>query len=337
MKVRQNVFDAYWKFAAERQEIFFKRFLNTPKPWTNDKILSSFKFCNTYRASDRVSQYLIKNVIYSGAYNEEDTIFRILLFKIFNKIETWELLEKTLDKISVESFNFNQYSKILGDSKIQGNVIYTNAYMSCANKAYGYSKKHDNHLALLSQMFFKDRIDKKIINARSMKEIFLLLASYPLIGNFMSYQLTTDLNYSDIINFSEQSFTVVGPGSERGIRKCFEDTNGKTGEYIIQWMCENQEIEFNRLGIEFKNLWGRPLQYIDCQGLFCETDKYSREAFPDLRSNRKRIKARFQETERNIDFFYPPKWGINDKVNETISKRPPLKEEPIGRQLSISF
>jgi len=43
-----------------------------------------------------VSQYLIKRVIYSGTYDERDTVFRILLFKLFNKTETWKLLEKSL-------------------------------------------------------------------------------------------------------------------------------------------------------------------------------------------------------------------------------------------------
>ena len=47
-----------------------------------------------YRASDRVSQYLIRNVIYRHDQGPEEVFFRIMLFKLFNKIETWELLEE---------------------------------------------------------------------------------------------------------------------------------------------------------------------------------------------------------------------------------------------------
>jgi hypothetical protein len=61
-----NVFDTYWRFAAERQEIFFRRLAGAPPPWTADSILRRFKFTNAYRASDRVSQYLIKRVIDAG-------------------------------------------------------------------------------------------------------------------------------------------------------------------------------------------------------------------------------------------------------------------------------
>jgi len=56
------------------------------------------------------------------------------------------------------------------------------------------------------------------------------------------------------------------------------------------------------------------LHCIDCQGLFCETDKYSRVAFPELKSNRKRIKTTFQQNVQKIEYFYPSKWKINEKV-----------------------
>jgi len=51
-----------------------------------------------------------------------------------------------------------------------------------------------------------------------------------------------------------------------------------------------------------------------CQGLFCETDKYCRAAAPELASARKRIKARFSVAPEPIELFFPPKWGINDKL-----------------------
>ena len=38
--------------------------------------------------------------------------------------------------------------------------IYNDAYISCANKAFGYDRKHDNHLALLNKMFNEDKMQK---------------------------------------------------------------------------------------------------------------------------------------------------------------------------------
>src|SRR5215472_18810309 len=87
-----KVFDTYWRFAAERQAIFYRRLEGTPGSWTSDPILQNYRFTNVYRAADRVSQYLIREVQYGvkrpQAYQE--VFFRTLLFKIFNRIETWE-------------------------------------------------------------------------------------------------------------------------------------------------------------------------------------------------------------------------------------------------------
>lgn len=233
-KIRNKVFDTYWYFAFQRQEIFYKRLSQEPQPWTSDPILSEFKFCNAYRASDRVSQYLIGKVIYSKKFSEPDTIFRILLFKLFNKIETWQGLEQQFGEISLANFNSGQYGDYLEKQIQNGCKIYSNAYISCANKAFGFDRKHLNHLALIHQMFNQDHLPAKIVAAPNFKTVFELLRSYPLIGSFMAYQLATDLNYSEVINFSENQFTVAGPGSQRGIEKCFEDLGGKSSEYFIQ-------------------------------------------------------------------------------------------------------
>jgi hypothetical protein len=265
-----------------------------------------------------------------------------LLFKIFNKIETWEYLENKIgDYITVSNFDLEAYSNILQEAMELGYVIYTSAYMSCASKEFGYDKKHQNHLALIDKMVVKDKVINPIVKAKSFEEIFHIIESYPLLGKFMAYQLATDINYSEVINFDENSFTIAGPGAERGINKCFIDTEGKSYADVIYWMTENQENEFQRLGLNFQSLWGRPLQAIDCQNLFCETDKYCRAAFPDLKSNRKKIKSKFTATPQQIDYFYPPKWCINDQVQETLAQRLPTLEIPNlqdnGQQLSLEL
>jgi hypothetical protein len=95
----------YWYWAAERQRIFFARLAGRPEPYTDDPILQEYKFTNAYRASDRVSQYLIRNVIYPQdgiEYTPEDMIFRILLFKRFNLISTWQRVEKHFFPVTLE-------------------------------------------------------------------------------------------------------------------------------------------------------------------------------------------------------------------------------------------
>lgn len=329
------VFDTYWKFAAERQKIFFKNLENGPRPWTDDRILASYKFTNTYRASDRVSQYLIRHVIYREDLprSVEEVFFRILLFKVFNKIETWQLLEKRLGAITYADYAFDHYDNVLNRAMKEGQAIYSAAYiMPSGNTAFGYSKKHRNHLRLIEKMM-TDCLPMKLVDASSMHRAFDLLREYPTIGDFLAYQFITDINYSEITNFTEMEFVVPGPGALSGIRKCFYDRGELNESDIIRFMADIQEAEFERLGLDFQSLWGRRLQLIDCQNLFCEVDKYSRVMHPNIAgiSGRTRIKQKYLAKPEPIDYWYPPKWGINQAIEDSLIRHGNLELRREGK------
>lgn len=157
----------------------------------------------------------------------------------------------------------------------------------------------------------KDKLPKKLRKAKSLEEVYQLLLRYPTIGTFVAYQLAIDLNYSPVVNFSENDFVQPGPGALRGIKKCFESTGNRSPVEVIKWMQAHQEQEFELRGLKPVTLFGRPLQLIDCQGLFCETDKYCRVAFPDMVSRRSKIKQGYEATGRRLPKpFYPPKWEL---------------------------
>ncbi|WP_316738349.1 nucleotide kinase domain-containing protein [Pedobacter aquatilis] len=306
------VLDTYWKFAAERQQIFYNRIKNKDV-LTLDPILLKHKFTNVYRASDRVSQYLINNIIYKGDTEPSEILFRILLFKIFNKIETWELFKHEFGEVSWRDYSFKNYNRVLHEALRAKESIYSGAYIMASGKStFGFDKKHENHLKVIEQMLSSGLTDK-IQSANSLKSVYELLLGFPTIGTFLAYQYAIDLNYSELIDFSEMDFVKAGPGARDGIKKCFIDTGDYSEEDIIRYVTDKQHAEFERLGIEFESLWGRSLQLIDCQNLFCETDKYARIAHPDITglSERKRIKQIYRKSKQEIEYGYPPKWGID--------------------------
>jgi NTP pyrophosphatase (non-canonical NTP hydrolase) len=313
-----EVYDTYWRFAAERQQVFFKRLEGHPPPWTGDETLRAYKFTNAYRASDRVSQYLIRRVIYRDDLPDarDEVFFRILLFKLFNRIETWELLENELGQVTWDGYSFKRFDRILTGAMAGGGRIYSAAYIMPSAGVLGYDKKHRNHLALVERMM-ADELPRRLADAPSMQRAFDLLRAYPSVGDFLAYQFVTDVNYSPITNFPEMDFVVPGPGALDGIRKCFADCGGLNGPEVIKFMADRQEVEFARLGLEFRSLWGRRLQLIDCQNLFCEVDKYARERHPEVNgvSGRTRIKQKFRANPSPIRYWYPPKWGINEQID----------------------
>jgi len=308
------VYDAFWRFAYERQEVFFHRMAGAPRPWTTDVILQTYRFTNVYRASDRTSQFLIREVVYRGDQCPEEVFFRTLLFKLFNRIETWMLLERVLGSVCWSSYSFADYDSVLGEA-IQEGAIYSPAYIIPSPLSFGHVRKHQNHLRLIEAMM-SNGVPQRVMESESLEEVFLILLRFPGIGKFLAYQFAIDLNYSPLTHHSEMSFVVPGPGALDGIQKCFPEMGNWTPSDIIRHVTERQEEEFSCRSLAIRSLWGRPLQLIDVQNVFCEIGKYARVAHPSIpgTSNRKRIKQRFVPRGNSVPSWYPPKWNLNERI-----------------------
>ena len=320
-----EAYDAWWWFACERQNIYFSRLGGEPAPWTQDEIFRRYRFTNAYRAADRVSQYLIRHVIYRDDLPKEadEVVFRILLFKLFNRIQTWEALTNRMGAVTLADKPFARIDEILTGEMKAGRRVYSAAYiMPTSRTERRLERKHQMHLALLQRMM-QDRLPDRIVDAKSMQAGFDMLRSYPGIGDFLAYQFITDVNYSEVVDFSETEFVVAGPGAREGLRKCFADSGGRTDTDLIRMMMDVQEEEFQRLGLKFQSLFGRPLQLIDCQNLFCEVAKYARVRFPALipAGGRTRIKQKFRPMDVLEAPFFPPKWGMSDGVRARFPPR----------------
>ena len=309
------VYDSYWRFAVERHAMFERRLAGTDAPWTDDPILQNFRFTNVFRAVDRVSQYLIRNVQYRSDRSQEpeEVFFRTMLFKLFNKVETWELLERQVGLLSWRTVDLNKLSAALDHALACGKRVYSAAYIMPPPNL-GHHRKHANHLALLAMMM-EQGLPERVTRARSLAEVYDLLKAYPGLGSFLAFQYAIDLNYSNILQFKESDFVVAGPGALDGIAKCFLSTQGWTATDVIFHVVEQQRAEFARLKLSFNGLFGRPLQPIDCQNIFCEISKYARVAHPEVLGvlSRKRIKQTFAPNERPPlqELFLPPRWAVS--------------------------
>lgn len=316
-----QVFDTYWQFAAERQRIYQARLGGHPGPWTCDPILQRHRFTNCFRASDRVSQYTITQVSYGGDPDWPEVFFRTLLFKLFNRVSTWRLLVRAVGEMAWSGYAYDTYDQVLGEAFTRGERLYSAAYV-VPQPPFGERRKHSNHLRLLEHMMATGAPDK-VADATNMSEAFAVLKTYPGLGDFLAYQFLIDLNYSRHLDFTEMDFVVAGPGARDGIRKCFGPAADGIEPEVIRYMADSQDEHFERLGLEFGGLRGRPLQLIDCQNLFCETDKYARVAHPEVAgiSGRSRIKQGYRGDDTPLTAWFPPRWKIN---SNDVPPRDPL-------------
>ena len=311
------VFESYWKFIAERFAIYLARLKGEPPPWTADPILSRYKFTNVFRATDRVSQEGIR--ISTGAISAssiEEQFFRIFLFKLFNKIETWQALNEALvAEPQLANFDLDRYDEIFQGLRRKKVKIYSSAYMMPCPADYaveGITCKHQMHLHMIWDMIAAE-IPRRLKEVGDLEGAYRILRQVRMLGPFLAYQLLIDINYGPHLGYSENEFIVAGPGAEEGIGKCFRNP-GKLPEAKIIALVTLYANDLSCMvtGKPAPRLFGRPLQLIDIQNCFCEIAKYARVAHPEFNTDRTRIKTTYTPSwfRPLPPPIFPVAWGL---------------------------
>jgi hypothetical protein len=270
--------------------------------WTEDPILRDYHFCNTFRVLDKGCQYLIKEVIEKGPQTPDEVVFRVILFDLFTKIETWELLKSSVGPLSWKTYNRDRYAKVLRRAKNDGITLYTRAFIKPAPK-FSSPDNFMNHLYFLEHLM-DNLFPSRLLGAKYMDDVYEYLIGFPSMGPFTAYQLMLGLSYTNVLNFHANDFAVAGPGSVSGANKLFGEANMKKGraldprfdEEVMRYMAENQEYHFKRLGLNFSGLGPQKLlmSIVDIEHMLCEVDKYSREAHKQLKGKRKNLDRRYK-------------------------------------------
>jgi hypothetical protein len=313
------VFRTYWRFVKERYDLYLRR-LAGEEPWTGFAPFLQYKFTNVFRATDRVSQACIEVANASASNDLRNAFFRILLFKFFNKIETWDLLTEALgEEPSLKNYDFSRYDSILTKAKKEGAKLYSNAYMMPCPATYakpGILLKHSMHLDMIEAMI-KNDVPGEMLAAGSLAGAYAILRKIRMLGDFMAYQFTIDFNYSPHLHYPESSFVVAGPGAREGIEKSFAAPGKRKPEEIIDLVFRNATAaSLFYVGEPPPRLFGtRPLQPIDIQNCFCETGKLARVLHPEFNTGRTRIKTKYtgylpglaKPLPRPV---FPPDWKI---------------------------
>lgn len=302
------VFAAYWRFADERHRMFLRRAAGADEPWTDDPVLSAYRFTNAYRVLDRVTQVLLHDVVRPGPQRPDDVVVRVLLFKLFNRPATWQHVVDETGQPTAATFDPARIVEALDARRAAGAKIYSNAYVMPPVPGEP-GPKHHGHVRLLERML-DDGLPDRIAADGTLAGAYRLLLTYAGLGPFLAFQLAVDLNYTTITGTDEDDFVVPGPGALDGISKCFPGRPSVPPDELIVFLSRTQDDWFDRHGLAFQRLAGRPLMPVDVQNLFCEISKYARAAFPDVpgRSGRLRIKQRFTAAGPLRPVALPAKW-----------------------------
>lgn len=179
-----EVFRTFFWFVCERQRVFQRRLLGQPPPWTEDEYLASHPFINVFRVFDRNTQFILKRVIGERQYSLKDAFFRVLLFRTFNKIETWELLETKRGSLTWDTFDIEAYEDILDAAP---GALYSGCYIMPSPLVFGFRTNHENHLRLIDLMMSLKVYDR-LNSMKHLKDAHGYLCLFPSMGEFTAMQ-----------------------------------------------------------------------------------------------------------------------------------------------------
>jgi alpha-glutamyl/putrescinyl thymine pyrophosphorylase clade 1 len=247
---------AYW--IHEREEMREAKEFGKPKPWTQDPILQSYKFCNVHREDDRVTRWFALN--WRGPKYWEEPNF--IASMIFGRTINWP---STLERLGFpHTWDPTFVIHVLDAISAKGEKVWTGAYMITAGPP---GVRKSVWVVGNAETYFKEppKLDPYSLQ-RSWETI--MVNHYPCVGPFIAGQVIADLKQTPYLSAAEDwwDWAPVGPGSMRGLNRVYGRHLGtKIAQKVAlaEMKAIKKELNLN-------------LCLQDVQNCLCELDKYER-------------------------------------------------------------
>lgn len=258
--VNPNSLNIFLFLIKERYKIHIRKDIKgINPPYTKDPILRMFRFTNVRREHDKETKWVINNITSNSKLSYEDKLLNCILFRLFNKHETAELIGMPIQ--FSKGYDPEEYRTVF-ESALEENpkrVFFTGVFhtvgMKIGMKKYLPEDYPDDIVAMRIMYFMQYLIDSGITHyltpahAESQEDVCYVLQGYTGIGYFLAYQMFVDMTYIELFPFSENEYTIAGPGAKLGLKYLFYDRGGLTPEELIFWLRDNWK-ELNQYNIQ---------------------------------------------------------------------------------------
>lgn len=289
----------FFETMYERQLIWKRRFIEKKsRPWTNNKILQTYKFTNVYRELDRNSQWLIKNIILDDGLTMKNKVWKMMVFRFFNNPETFmfdpkgksiqpnlfgsemksglEQAQTTKDLISAkkwrngipdfDEYDEDEFTKFIAGVRSSGQNPFTTAYLINSMAAPGQSRDYCyTRLVIPTLHKNMDELIKVVNSAENPQDIIKYLKTFPSVSDFIAHEFYQDFTYiprytgDKFMKFDQNDYTNVGPGASLGIRLIYPKLDGiKEQKKAIYWLRDVSLRWFK----ELEKSMGEPFPFI---------------------------------------------------------------------------
>jgi len=232
-------------YLKERYNIhLLKDVQHQKRPWTKDPILKTFKFTNVRREHDPTTRWVITHIINHPWLTYKQKVFNIILYRGYNKIETAELLDMPIPfgddclPMSYYKDRLNKYCDENPDYKPFTNAFMTSGFTRMLHDQFG-TKQHSVLIDWIEHLYYDKTFFYTLIRCVSPKQVIELLTSINGVSSFLAYQIFVDFTYLEDFPFSENEYTLCGPGAKRGLERLVSDPDGLTPEELVFWMRDN--------------------------------------------------------------------------------------------------
>lgn len=256
-----------WQFIRERHMIYLNRSIGMSKPWTEDKILGSYRFCNMYRELDTVTIW-IREMWREPFADDPDLWFAMVVARLINWPETLGLIGYPVP------FNPANFTDVVHKQQDRGKKAFSGAYIVSTN---GHTMDKAEYLRQhVLQTLWNDRERIRPRKGDTLQSFFSRLSKYNGMGSFMAGQVIADTKYAGELFKAPDWWTwaASGPGSRRGLNRVM----GRPVDASWPGASWPQTLSELKVQIDhFIDKAGWPeLHAQDLQNCLCEFDKYER-------------------------------------------------------------
>lgn len=265
-----------WDWITERHRIYLEKMTGAPPPWTQDKTLQRYRFCNVFRELDKVTAWLRENWRDPYATSEHLWIAMCLARQV-----NWP---ETLREIGFPERGYDAQSvrRALEARRARGEKVYTGAYMiSAPSGEYRGMGKPEYTAEIVVGALWHARKEFHALFAEgrqpTMQEVHAWLRQFRGWGDFMAYEVVTDLRHTRYLSKAPDinTWAVAGPGAIRGLHRLH-------GRPYKKALSQDQACEEMRelLALSKTSLpdFIPALELREIEHSLCETDKWLRVA-----------------------------------------------------------
>lgn len=228
----ETALDHLKTWMLKRETVRLRKERGLPAPWTNDKVLQNYKFCNVRREDDRISRWLIDNIANNEELDLNEKILNMFCGRMYNNLKTLEEwfpmknpTEELFDLMDVELTD----TTYLCNAYMPVNHQYAAGFFAtkegvCNGKTpsgkpalYRPSNLARMFTELLAMGVPSDLRHGYLREA----DVYDFLRTLPTMGEFMAYQHFVDLTYIKDLDLSEDEMVVSGPGCTMGLQCLF--------------------------------------------------------------------------------------------------------------------